>query len=160
MNLGDTKNQKDWRGKTALEIVRVNRRTEVVSLLERSMANPAQTRHEVRGKLGVLDALAAELFAVVVFLSDDLLQPRPALATIIAASAATRFFAITSKLPMELQMILCHRVVGSMKQNILYKDSEVAFKSLAKCLPVATPLSPIPEVVHPVSSLGKHCIMS
>ena len=35
---------------------------------------------------------------------------------------------------MELQMILCHRVVGSMKQNILLKDSEAAFKSLAGIL--------------------------
>jgi len=35
---------------------------------------------------------------------------------------------------MELQMILCHRVVGSMKQNILSKDSEAAFKSLARIL--------------------------
>jgi len=28
-------------------------------------------------------------------------------------------------------MILCHRAVGSSKQNILRKDSEAAFKSLA-----------------------------
>jgi len=35
---------------------------------------------------------------------------------------------------MELQMILCHRVVGSMKQNILRKDSEAAFKALARIL--------------------------
>ena len=34
-------------------------------------------------------------------------------------------------LPMELQMILCRLVVGSSKQNILRKDSEAAFKSLA-----------------------------
>ena len=82
-------------------------------------------------KLGVLDALAAEVFALTVFLCDDLLQLKPTLTTTITASAASRFFTIASKLPMELQMILCHRVVGSMKQNILHKDSEVAFKSLA-----------------------------
>jgi len=35
---------------------------------------------------------------------------------------------------MELQMILCSRAVGSMKQNILRKDSEAAFKGLAKFL--------------------------
>jgi len=38
---------------------------------------------------------------------------------------------IAAKLPMELQMILCHRAVGSMMQNILHKDSEAAFKSRA-----------------------------
>jgi len=36
---------------------------------------------------------------------------------------------------MELQMMLCHHPVGSMKQNILHKDSEAAFKSLARILP-------------------------
>ena len=117
---------------TALEIARVNRRTEVVSLLERFMANPTQTRHELRVKLGVLDELAAEVFALTVFfLCDDLLQFKPA-----AASDADplRFFTIAKKLPIELQMILCHRVVGSRKQNILRKDSEFAFKSLARIL--------------------------
>ena len=87
-------------------------------------------------KLGVLDELAAEVFALTVFLCD--LQLRPALpitiTTITTAAAATRFFIIAKSLPMELQMILCHFAVGSMKQNILRRDSEAAFKSLAKIL--------------------------
>ena len=37
-------------------------------------------------------------------------------------------------LPMEVQMILCHRAVGSAKDGILSKDSEAAFKSLGKTL--------------------------
>jgi len=32
---------------------------------------------------------------------------------------------------MELQMILCHRAVGSMATNILSKDAEVSFRHLA-----------------------------
>ena len=122
---------------TALEIARKRNKTEAVSVLERFMANPMQTRHEVRVKLGVLDALAAEVFALTVFLCDDLLHLKPAsnpAATSNPAAAATRFFAITSRLPMELQMILCHRAVGSMKRNILRLDSEPAFKSLARML--------------------------
>ena len=103
-------------------------------LLERFIANPAQTRHEVRVKLGVLNALAAEVIALTVFLCEDLLQLRPTLITSSSNPAAVRFFAIAVKLPMELQMILCHRAVGSMKQNILRKDSEAAFKSLARIL--------------------------
>jgi len=51
-----------------------------------------------------------------------------------AASAATRFFTIAKRLPMEMQMMLCHHVVGSTKQNILRRDSEAAFKSLARIL--------------------------
>ena len=141
-DLGDIENKKGrhWDGNryTALEIAREENKTEVMSLLERFIIiNPAQTRHEVRVKLGVLDELAAEIFALTVFLCDDLLQLKPAFhlaATPDHAASATRFFAITSKLPMELQMILCHRAVGSMKQNILREDSEMAFKSLARIL--------------------------
>jgi len=135
-DLGDIENKKGkWfaREYTALEIARERRNTEVVSLLEKFIANPSQTRHELRVKLVVLDALAAEIFALTVFLCDEL-HLKPTLATT-AATDTLRFFSIISKLPMELQMILCHRVVGSMKQNILLKDSEAAFKSLAKILP-------------------------
>ena len=86
-------------------------------------------------KLGMLDALAAEVFALTIFLCDDLLQPNTTLAISTsnpaAAAGALRFFTIVATLPMELQMVLCHRAVGSMKQNILHNDSEAAFKSLA-----------------------------
>ena len=88
-------------------------------------------------KFGVLAALAAEVFALTVFLCDDLLQLKPAFhlaATPYHAASAIRFFTIAKRLPMELQMILCHGAVGSMKQNILRKDSEAAFKDLARIL--------------------------
>jgi len=124
---------------TALEIAKNYELAEVVSVLERYMADPARTRHELRVKLGVLDELTAEVFALMVFRCDDLLQLKPAShpatqTTTTVAAAASRFFTITSKLPMELQMILCHRVVDSVKQNILHKDSETAFKDLARIL--------------------------
>jgi len=51
-----------------------------------------------------------------------------------AAASATRFFAIAWRLPMELQMILCHQVVGSANDSILSQYSEAAFKSLARTL--------------------------
>jgi len=103
--------------------------TEAVSVLQRFIANPALTRHELRVRLGFTEALAAEVFALTVFLCDGLLQLKPAIVT-----TTTRFFAIAKRLPMELQMILCNFVAGSKKQNILRKDSEVAFKSLARIL--------------------------
>jgi len=142
-DLGDVKNKKgnDWDGQdyTALEIARFEGETDIVSLLEIFIADSAQTRHDLRVQLGMLDELAAEVFALTVFLCDDLLQLKPALSTsAAAASAATfpaRFFTIVKRLPMELQMILCHFAVGSIKQNILRKDSEAAFKSLARILP-------------------------
>jgi len=121
---------KDEQKYTALEIAKKRKKTEIAMLLERFVTNPVQARHELHMKLGLLDELAAELFATIVFLCDDLLQRKPAP----APSGAARFFTIASKLPMELQMVLCCRVVGSTKQNILRKDSEVAFRSLAKVL--------------------------
>ena len=136
-DLGDFNNKEgDWgyEDSTALEIARREKQSEVVSLLERFMANPTQTRHELRVKLGVLDKLAAEVFALTVFLCDDLLQLKPA-PTTATSSAATRFFALAKRLPMELQMILCHLAVGSTKENILRKDSEAAFQALARILP-------------------------
>jgi len=97
------------------------------------MTDPALTRHELRVKLGVLDELATEVFALIVFLCDDLLQLKPASPPATAATAL-RFFAIAKRLPMELQMILCYHVVGSTKQNIPRKYSEIAFKVLARIL--------------------------
>ena len=175
-DLGDVENKKgDWRGKdySCLEIAREEKKTEAVSVLERFIANPALIRQEIRVKLGVLDELAAEVFALTVFLCDDLLQLKPASHLVAtpdhaAAIAATRFFAIVSQLPMELQMILCHRAVGSTKQNILQKDSEAAFHTLAKSFLVVTPppsssppsLIPPSKDLHPVSSRNKQCIVS
>ena len=119
----------------ALEIAREEGWIEVVCLLERFIANPEETHHKVRVKLGVLDELAAEVFALTVFLCDGLLQLQPT----DSGAAMIRFYSIASKLPMELQMILCHHAVGSMKQNILRKDSEIAFKSLARILQYLSP---------------------
>ena len=143
-DLGENKKGKfGWneKGYTALEIARKENETEAVTLLERFIDNPTQTRHEFRVKHGVLDALAAEVFALTVFLCDDLLRLKPALTDTTTASA-TQFFTIASKLPMELQMMLCHRVVGSRKQNILHKNSEAAFKSLAWILLSPSPVDP------------------
>jgi len=101
----------------------------VVSLLERFKSDAAETRHAMRVEIGWYDELAAEMFAIVVFVSDGLLQindtPR---------SPAARYFSIARRLPLELQMIVCHRVVGSTKGIIPGKDSEVAFKELAQNL--------------------------
>jgi len=130
----------DGKDYTALEIAREKNNTGTASLLERFAINPALTRHELRVKLGMVAELAAEVFALTVFLCDGLLQLKPP--PLAAASTPTdavvgdvlRFFTIAAKLPLELQMILCYRTVGSKKQSILHRESEVAFKSLAKIL--------------------------
>ena len=84
----------------------------------------------MRVEVGWYDDLAAEMFALVVFVSDGLLQIKD---TTIPTPAA-RFFAIARQLPLELQMVLCYRLVRSAREIIPGKDTEVAFKSLAKTL--------------------------
>jgi len=99
-----------------------------VTLLERFKENPEETRSSMRAELGWFDE-AAEMFAMVVFVSDGLLQINDT-----APSLAARFFNIVRRLPLELQMMLCHRVVGSPKEIIPGKESEEAFKNLARRL--------------------------
>ena len=116
----------------AIMVAKERGMTEVVALLERFMENPVETRHAVRLELGLIDALAAGIFALVVFVSDGLLKTK---ATSVKAGAKrTRFFNIASQLPLELQMVLCFRQVGLDKEIIAGKDSEVAFKELARRL--------------------------
>jgi len=100
-------------------------KTEVVRLLEKFKENLVETRHAMRVELGFLDDLAAEVFAIVVFLSDGLLQVSDA-----TPSTAARFFTIANQLPLELQMLICHKAVGLNKEIIPGKDSEIAFREL------------------------------
>jgi len=117
-------------GKTdAIGVAKMNGREEVVALLERYKKHPEKTGHAMRVELGLLDEMAAEVFALVVFVSDGLLQIID-----ITPSPAARFFSIVTQLPLELQMVLCYRVVGSSKEIIPGKDSEAAFKNLGKRL--------------------------
>jgi len=125
-----------------------------------------------RIKLGVLHEVAADLFALTIFLCDELLQLKPDASSIsnsVATNGAFRFFSIVSKLPMELQMLLCHRVVGSTKQNVLHQDSEDAFKFLARMFLPPTPMAPqsvtspppnpTTKIVDTVASGGKQCLI-
>ena len=106
------------------------RNTAVVTLLERFKSDAAKTRHAMRLELGWYNEAAAERFALVVFVSDGLLQINDTKTT----TPAARFFSIARRLPLELQMMLCFRQVGSDKEIIPAKDSEVAFKELARRL--------------------------
>ena len=98
---------------------------EVVTLLERFKENPLETRHAVRVDLRWYSQAAAMVFALVIFVSDELLAIRQ------TTTPATRFFRITSRLPLELQMVLCNRVVGLAKEIIPRRACEAAFKALA-----------------------------
>jgi len=115
----------------AIGVAKEEKKTEVVNLLERFKKNRVETRYSMRVELGLLDELAAEMFALVVFVSDGLLQVNDPTTT---PSPAARFFNIARRLPLELQMLLCYCVVGSAKEIIPGHYSEVAFKELARRL--------------------------
>jgi len=105
-------------------------KTEVVTLLEKFKENPVETRHAVRVEMGWYDEAAAEMFALVVYVSDGLLQINDTT----TPSPAARYFSIAAQLPLELQMVLCLRQVRSDKEIIPGDESEVAFKKLARRL--------------------------
>jgi len=94
---------------------------DVATLLERFKENPEETRHSVRMELGWYDEAAAEMFAIIVFVSDGLLQ---------VTLGATR-------LPLDLQMVLCHRVVTSARETIKATYSELAFTNWPRRFAVA-----------------------
>jgi len=114
----------------AIGVAKERGETEVATLLERFKENPVETRYQVRMDLCLVDEMAAEIFALVVFVSDGLLQVTQGDQSTL--TFAVRFFSIASQLPLELQMVLCYQVVCSGKETILGKDSEVAFRELAK----------------------------
>ena len=102
----------------------------------------------VRAKLRTLPHLRHDFinktFALAVFASDDFLKIGEALSSSSSsscvnsivpesseASKAKKFLRIMSSLPLELQMILCHRMHGSMKNFVICQESEKGFKWLA-----------------------------
>jgi len=125
MDLGESGDEKA----DAIGVAKKEGNTEVATLLERFKENPEETRHVIGVELGLVDELAAEVFALVVFVSDGILQvDNPVDST----TPAARFFRISTQLPLELQMVMCYRVVGLSKEIISRKNSEAAFKFLAK----------------------------
>ena len=78
-----------------------------------------------------IDPFVGAVFALVVFVSDEFVAVRPSA----QASDPARFFVIASKLPMELQMVLCNRLFSSDKDIVLRKHSETAFLLLAQDMP-------------------------
>lgn len=82
--------------------------------------------------LGLPVGLAAERFALVVFLSDGLLVFKENPGVFAYTKRATRFMRIMGRLPMELQMLMCHLVVGSDGITIPCTEADAALRALAK----------------------------
>jgi len=110
----------------------------IADLLDSFNADPETTRQQLREVPGIRDSFIGDLFALVVFLCDDLLavkaEPSSSTSFPSTTSKTTRFFQIARCLPMELQMVLCNCVFGARKNAVLTKHSEPAFKKLGSLL--------------------------
>ena len=139
-----------WNSKTAAEIARFQGIRErdveetdeefsksqqngplIATLLDTFDADPVTTRQQLRELPEVRDPFISDLFALVIFLCDDLLSVRTESSPFgTSTRKAARFFQIARSLPIELQMLLCNRAFGAGKNSVLSKHSEPAFKGL------------------------------
>jgi len=103
------------------------------NLIESFDLDPDATRQQLRELPELRDPFISDLYALVIFLCDDLLTMSAGSSTSSLHKAA-RFFQIARCLPMELQMVLCNRVFGARKNSVLTKHSEPAFKKLGRLL--------------------------
>jgi len=116
---------------TLLGLAQARENTNAANLIKRYIDDPLRLIHELQVDTNVKAARASALFAQVLFLCEGLLKvvsvgPLPR-----DHSLAKRFFGMATQLPMELQMLLCHRVYSSAKQNICTTELEPALRSLA-----------------------------
>jgi len=108
--------------RTPLEIAQAHHFLEIASLLEAYVASPASVTRRLREELDADEQDAADLFALVVFISDGLKKIKPRQ----QETPAARFFNVAAKLPLELQMVLCLRTCHSPRDFIQKKYSEEA----------------------------------
>lgn len=103
-------------------------------LLKRFKKNPKETRRLIRIELGVCDEISSDLFALIVFVCDGYLTLPVTGSPTKKQKQAARFFKMTQRLPMELQMVVCYRYAQGMKNNITSVLAETAMKKLVKNL--------------------------
>jgi hypothetical protein len=117
-------------GRTIDQLINLRPELATVSLLGKYFNDREGVMHQMRLEKGWYDRMASEIFALVVFLSDCLLQIGPLVFS--RSTSTARFFEIAKKLPQELQMVLCYRVVGSRRTLIPSEKREEGFRGLAK----------------------------
>jgi len=126
---------------TPLQIARLSNSVRCLSLMRRILDDESRARYEVRVELGMLDVIVADLYALIIFWCDGLLAfsgRRPTISLGRQDIRVRRFFGMSKRLPIDLQMLLCHRIYGSPAQNVLTRDSEPAFRRLACYFPLSS----------------------
>jgi len=96
------------------------------NLIDEYERDPVAVRHRLRRQPGLRESFIGHLYALVVFHSDSFVIINDKL----AHSDTRRFFRICTRLPLEVQMIICNRAFDSPKDIILSRDSEPCFQLL------------------------------
>jgi hypothetical protein len=89
------------------------------------------TIFKARLALSMRAEIVSDLFAAVVCFCDDYFC-LPAKGIHATRWPKYRFFLMISRLPMELQMVVCNRAYGSASDVVLTKNSEIKYKRLLK----------------------------
>lgn len=86
----------------------------LAGLIDEYSRDPVAVRVALRQKSEIQSHYAGSLFALVVFLADGYVRTTPQ-----TPRAPARFFGMVELLPLELQMLVCNRVYGSMRNSVL-----------------------------------------
>jgi hypothetical protein len=98
-------------------------------LIDAYEKEPVVVRNRLRNLPVIRDTYIGWMFALLVFFSDGFLQ-LPKVQS--SDESIVRFFTISSRLPLDLQMLVCNRMFGSAKDVILSRDSEAGFRWVAR----------------------------
>jgi len=115
-----------------------NHMHEGIKLLQAYRDNPDKVQFDVRIELGLKSLVIADLYTLIIFICDDLLtikrysNQNTLVQQQMNSDNIVRFFNITTRLPIELQMLMCHRVFDSTGSNIRSSESELRFRHLAR----------------------------
>ena len=116
---------------SVLEIAEQRTDQNCALLLRRYLEDPVGTKKALRQELRLDVRQAADLFAVVVLVTDGYLRLKSEKnEKQTEEAAAVRFLSLAMRLPMELQMVLCHRVCGVAKNNIAVVETEQALRDI------------------------------
>jgi len=115
----------------------------IADVIEEYEVNRGEVQRRLRNELGLGRSLAAVLYATVVMVCDGYFQlvivsgfasgqaSDGVTATGVSDSLARRFLGIVTRLPMELQMVVCNQVYGLPDESILPELREAGFTMCA-----------------------------
>ena len=125
-----------WHNKTATEWAMHRGHQVCAALIEEYQRHRERCRKRLERELGVTQLIAAKLFWIMVFFADGyLVELSPGSSSTSPqstppSSEVVRFFRISSRLPLEIQMVLANRTNLLSRDLIPVKEREAAFKTV------------------------------